>query len=82
MAIELQNSMFIHIPKCGGRKVTTLLTTYVKGARIVGDRVSDAHKSPDTDKKVFDALSNLFLGLSTQEVSDILKDHDICLSIV
>jgi len=53
MAIELQNSMFIHIPKCGGRKVTTLLTTYVKGARIVGDRVLDAHKSPDTDKKVF-----------------------------
>lgn len=53
MAIELKNSMFIHIPKCGGRKVTTLLLNYVEGAKVVGDQVRDAHKSPDTNKKVF-----------------------------
>jgi len=53
MAIELKNSMFIHIPKCGGRKVTDLLIRYVDGHSIVGDRIYDAHKTPDTDKQVF-----------------------------
>ena len=33
-------------------------------------------------EKVFKAISDLFLGLSKKEVSDILKDNDICLSLV
>ena len=53
MAIELKNSMFIHIPKCGGRKVTDLLFKYVKDCSVVGHRVYDAHSTPDTDKQVF-----------------------------
>lgn len=53
MAIELKNSMFIHIPKCGGRKVTDLLCKYVRDYSVVGDRIYDAHSTPDTDKQVF-----------------------------
>ena len=53
MAIELKNSMFVHIPKCGGRKITDLICNYVEEYSIVGDRVYDAHKTPDTDKQVF-----------------------------
>ena len=29
MAIELKNSMFIHVPKCGGRTVKQMLKKYV-----------------------------------------------------
>jgi hypothetical protein len=53
MAIELKNSVFIHIPKCGGRKITNLLLKYVDESKIIGDRVYDAHGTPDTDKQVF-----------------------------
>ena len=53
MAIELKNSMFVHIPKCGGRKVADLICKYVEGYSFVGDRVYDAHNTPDTSKQVF-----------------------------
>ena len=53
MAIELKNSMFIHVPKCAGRSVKDMIKKYVKNAKIIGDEVYDAHKSPDTNKQVF-----------------------------
>ena len=30
-SIELKNSMFIHVPKCGGRTVKQMLKKYVSG---------------------------------------------------
>ncbi len=36
MAIELKNSMFIHVPKCGGRTVKQMLKKYVAGAEVIG----------------------------------------------
>lgn len=53
MATKLQNSVFIHIPKTGGRWINQMLFNAVKGAESIGDRVYDAHKSPDTDLPVF-----------------------------
>ena len=53
MAIELKNSMFIHVPKCGGRTVKEILKKYVAGARVVGDDIYESHATPDTDLKVF-----------------------------
>jgi len=53
MAIELKNSMFIHIPKCGGRTVKQMLKKYVSGAKVIDDDIYDSHATPDTDKKVF-----------------------------
>ena len=53
MAIELKNSMFIHVPKCGGRTVKQMLKKYVAGARVVGDDIYESHATPDTDLKVF-----------------------------
>ena len=53
MAIELKNSMCIHVPKCGGRTVKEILKKYVAGARVVGDDIYESHATPDTDLKVF-----------------------------
>ena len=53
MAIELKNSMFIHVPKCGGRTIKKLLMKYVAGAEIIGDDIYDSHATPDTDLQVF-----------------------------
>ena len=41
MAVELKNSMFIHVPKTGGRWVKQMLFNYVEGAKAVGDAVYD-----------------------------------------
>jgi len=53
MAIKLKNSMFIHIPKCGGRTIKQMLKKYVAGAEVVGDDIYDSHATPDTDLQVF-----------------------------
>ena len=53
MAIELKNSMFIHVPKCGGRTVKQMLKKYVSGARVIGDDIYDSHATPDTNLNVF-----------------------------
>ena len=53
MAIKLKNSMFIHIPKCGGRTIKQMLKKYVAGAKVVGDDIYDSHATPDTDLQVF-----------------------------
>tara|TARA_A100001011_G_C14304207_1_gene842299 strand:+ start:1839 stop:2447 length:609 start_codon:yes stop_codon:yes gene_type:complete len=53
MAIELKNSMFIHVPKCGGRTVKQMLKKYVAGARVIGDDIYESHATPDTDLQVF-----------------------------
>ncbi len=53
MAIELKNSMFIHVPKCGGRTIKLMLKKYVKHCKIIGDDIWESHGTPDTDKKVF-----------------------------
>ena len=53
MAIELKNSMFIHVPKCGGRTVKQMLKKYVAGAKVLGDDIYESHATPDTNKKVF-----------------------------
>jgi len=53
MAIELKNSMFIHVPKCGGRTVKQMLKKYVAGATVLGDDIYESHATPDTDKQVF-----------------------------
>ena len=48
MAIKLKNSMFIHIPKCGGRTIKQMLKKYVAGAEVVDDDIYDSHATPDT----------------------------------
>ena len=54
MAILLNNSMFIHIPKCGGRWATEMIVSNCKSYSFSGDRVYDAHDTPDNNgKKVF-----------------------------
>ena len=53
MAIELKNSMFIHVPKCGGRTVKQMIKKYVSGARVIGDDIYESHGTPDTNKQVF-----------------------------
>ncbi len=53
MAISLQNSLFIHFPKTGGKWVSKMLIDYVKGSSFVDDPIYDAHKSPAWDKSVF-----------------------------
>jgi len=53
MAIELKNSMFIHVPKCGGRTVKQMLKKYVSGCKVLGDDIYESHATPDTDKQVF-----------------------------
>jgi len=53
MAMELKNSMFIHIPKCAGRTINRILKAYVKGANGILGENKDSHFLPDTDKQVF-----------------------------
>ncbi len=54
MAILLENSMFIHIPKCGGRWATQMIISNCQNYSFSGDRVYDAHDTPDSGgKKVF-----------------------------
>jgi hypothetical protein len=53
MAVEFPNSVFIHIPKCGGRWAKETLNKYVKGYSTIGDPIYDSHSFPDTDKPVF-----------------------------
>ena len=53
MAIELKNSMFIHVPKCGGRTVKQMLKKYVAGARVIGDDIYESHATPDPHLQVF-----------------------------
>ena len=53
MAVELKNSMFIHVPKTGGRWVKQMLFNYVEGAKAVGDAVYDSHNTPMTHKQTF-----------------------------
>jgi len=53
MAIRLKNSMFIHVPKCGGRTVKKMLKRYVAGAEVIGDDIYESHATPDTDLQVF-----------------------------
>ena len=53
MAIELKNSMFIHVPKCGGRTVKQMLKKYVSNCKVLGDDIYESHATPDTDKQVF-----------------------------
>jgi len=53
MAIELKNSMFIHVPKCGGRTVKQMLKKFVSSVKIIGDDIYESHATPDTDKQVF-----------------------------
>lgn len=53
MATQLQNSVFIHIPKTGGRWINQQLKASVKGFAPIGDPVYDAHESPETDLPVF-----------------------------
>ena len=53
MAIELKNSLFIHVPKCGGRTVKQMLKKYVSGCKVLGDDIYESHATPDTDKQVF-----------------------------
>jgi len=48
MAIELSNSVFIHVPKTGGRWVKQMLLQYVNGAKPIGDAVYDSHNTPPT----------------------------------
>lgn len=47
MAIYLKNSMFVHIPKCGGRWVKNMIEEHVPGYSYSGDPIYDAHDSPD-----------------------------------
>jgi len=54
MAIYLKNSLFIHIPKTGGRWVDRMIEENVKGYKYYGDKIYDGHASPDAnDKRVF-----------------------------
>lgn len=51
MAIYLKNTMFIHIPKCGGRWIRNMMENHVNGYRYSGDPIYDAHDSPDNQGK-------------------------------
>ena len=53
MAIKLKNSMFIHVPKCGGRTIKKMLKKYVAGAEVIGDDIYESHATPDTNLQVF-----------------------------
>jgi len=52
MAMILKHSMFIHIPKCGGRWTKAMLEQHA-GARHCGDPIYDSHDTPDYDGPVF-----------------------------
>jgi hypothetical protein len=52
MAMNLPNSMFVHIPKCGGRWAKSMLEQHANATHI-GDPVYASHETPDTDRPVF-----------------------------
>lgn len=56
MAIILNNSLFLHFPKTGGKWVSKMLIDHVEGSKFVGDPIYDAHKSPE----VFDKAPFIF----------------------
>ena len=45
--------MFIHIPKCGGRWATQMIISNCQNYSFSGDRVYDAHDTPDSGGKKF-----------------------------
>ena len=51
--IELKNSMFIHVPKCGGQNSKTNVKKYVVIRKVINDDIYESHATPDTDLKVF-----------------------------
>lgn len=48
MAVQLKHSVFVHIPKAGGRWARDALINTVDGARQLYDPIYDAHWAPDT----------------------------------
>ena len=48
MAIFLKRSVFIHIPKCGGRWVKKMIEDHIPEFSYSGDPVYDAHDRPAT----------------------------------
>lgn len=53
MAIYLENSMFIHIPKCGGNWVKQMIKNNVENFQYDGDPIIDSHNTPDSDLPTF-----------------------------
>lgn len=51
MAIELNNSVFIHVPKTGGRTVTNLLFANCEDVKRIGKPL-DGHNTPDIGNKI------------------------------
>ena len=47
MAIQLKNSIFLHIPKTGGLKISEMLINHVSGTKYIGDKIYDAHLIPE-----------------------------------
>lgn len=52
MPLQLSKSVFVHIPKCGGRWATQALLQNCH-AHHIGDPIYDAHMSPETNLPVF-----------------------------
>ena len=74
MAILLKNSMFIHIPKCGGRWATQMIVSNCQNYSFSGDRIYDAHDTPDNNgKKVCDNIVNY--DLIGKTLSKIVKEY-------
>lgn len=52
MAVELNNSIFIHTPKTGGKFVSNFLLKNFKEAKLIGEPVWDAHVRYSIKKKM------------------------------